>query len=420
MTIETIVFLGPTLAQEEAKNYLSNAVFARPVRCGDIYQCMSLKPKRLVIIDGFFEQCASIWHKEILYAIESGVEVYGASSMGALRAAELSVYGMRGFGEIFKNYQAGIIDGDDEVSLPHTVDNSSYSSRVTPLVNVRATLNLAVVNHVVKEEIASDIIAELKSQPYFQRDFFKSLHKRSIDPGWFRENYIDQKKNDAIALLQYLSKNPIGAQPNTQLVVPRTFYMRLMYRKIMCMPFAEAYPWLPSAEKALFNLSEKENALLQSCAMLLQAVNAIKAHCQDIKSCGFDRAEFITFYRLYVGLESEASSPKLLRLIEKMAALFETVFDYFKMNHLETSSEACHSFFNEFRHKNGLVKGDVALAWFAERGMSEKVRLPLFIEYLSVYEFLFHKDKFDLFDTPVVFDNIRWIVRAYRLFEGEE
>ncbi|MEJ0097006.1 MAG: TfuA-like protein [Bauldia sp.] len=41
------------------------------------------------LVDGVFENVASVWHKEILYALSEGVQVFGAASMGALRAADV-------------------------------------------------------------------------------------------------------------------------------------------------------------------------------------------------------------------------------------------------------------------------------------------------------------------------------------------
>ena len=51
--------------------------------------------------------------------MEEGIQVLGASSMGALRAAELHGFGMIGYGTIFEWYRDGLIDGDDEVALWH-------------------------------------------------------------------------------------------------------------------------------------------------------------------------------------------------------------------------------------------------------------------------------------------------------------
>src|SRR5690348_14464795 len=100
---QIFIFLGPTLSVTQASQILPARYFA-PVRCGDILACLRLKPRVIGIIDGFFDRSASVWHKEILWALEAGVRVFGASSMGALRAAELEVFGMEGYGDIFAAY----------------------------------------------------------------------------------------------------------------------------------------------------------------------------------------------------------------------------------------------------------------------------------------------------------------------------
>src|SRR4029434_6356953 len=77
-------------------------------------------PRVIAIIDGTFESRAAIWHKEILLALARGVSVFGASSMGALRGAELAVCGMIGVGRIFEAYRDGLYTDDDEVAVLHS------------------------------------------------------------------------------------------------------------------------------------------------------------------------------------------------------------------------------------------------------------------------------------------------------------
>ena len=85
------------------------------------------EPQAIGIIDGYFQWAPAVWHKEILWAIQQGVHVFGAASMGALRAAELAPFGMRGVGRIFEAYRDGVLPGsgdepfedDDEVAVVH-------------------------------------------------------------------------------------------------------------------------------------------------------------------------------------------------------------------------------------------------------------------------------------------------------------
>ena len=83
------VFLGPSLPLDQARAIL-DAIYLPPVQQGDLLRLLELKPRYVGIIDGYFETVPAVWHKEILLAMSQGVHVFGAASMGALRAAELS------------------------------------------------------------------------------------------------------------------------------------------------------------------------------------------------------------------------------------------------------------------------------------------------------------------------------------------
>ena len=92
MTI--VVYLGPTMPWSQAREILPHAVFLPPAAQSDIISVVDeLSPSAILLIDGVFTQQLSVWHKEILYALERGVAVYGSSSMGALRVAETAAYG---------------------------------------------------------------------------------------------------------------------------------------------------------------------------------------------------------------------------------------------------------------------------------------------------------------------------------------
>src|SRR5947209_1003668 len=105
-----IVFLGPSISLEEARRTLPRADFRPPIRRGDLD---GIAPSAVVgVIDGLFAQTLAISPGEIREAIGNGVAVYGAASMGALRAAE--VPGVIGVGRIYDMYRTGAIERDDE------------------------------------------------------------------------------------------------------------------------------------------------------------------------------------------------------------------------------------------------------------------------------------------------------------------
>jgi len=141
--MKTYIFLGPSLDLNEAQSIYPDAIYLPPVKCGGVVKVLQNKPDRLVIIDGFFHYVASVWHKEILFALSKGVEVHGASSMGALRAAELYQFGMVGHGKVYESYKSGELTDDDEVAVLHRSEKSGYKPITDAMVNIRSTLNAA-------------------------------------------------------------------------------------------------------------------------------------------------------------------------------------------------------------------------------------------------------------------------------------
>jgi len=137
---EIVVFLGPSLPRNRAEEILV-ADYRPPARRGDIYRAAKEGARVICLIDGVFFQDCSVAHKEVLHALEMGAKVIGGSSMGALRAAELDIYGMVGVGEIYLAFKRGDLVSDDEVAL--IFDPFSWEPRSEPLVNIRFNLDRA-------------------------------------------------------------------------------------------------------------------------------------------------------------------------------------------------------------------------------------------------------------------------------------
>ena len=135
-----VVFLGPSLSRDRAEKVLE-ADYRPPAKRGDLYLAAREGAEIILLIDGVFFQECSVAHKEVIYALEAGAKVLGASSMGALRASELDIYGMEGIGKIYQAYKSGHLVSDDEVAL--TFDPFSYEPSSEPLVNIRFNLDLA-------------------------------------------------------------------------------------------------------------------------------------------------------------------------------------------------------------------------------------------------------------------------------------
>ncbi|MEH1933597.1 MAG: TfuA-like protein [Nostoc sp.] len=261
---QIIVFLGPTLAVTQASQILP-ARYLAPVRCGDILACLRLQPRVIAIIDGFFDRSASVWHKEILWALEAGVRVFGASSMGALRAAELEAFGMEGFGAIFAAYREKRYIGDDEVAILHSNPQFQYQPLTDALVNIRATVQLAVDKNIIDPAIANLIISCAKRQFFSQRHLSQAVADAEVQGGdrqilaqflEFVQNggYVDQKQSDAIELLKHLAamvgeSGGTAANKQVNFQLNKSIFIEELQARVAIRPLRTAYSWLPLTEK---------------------------------------------------------------------------------------------------------------------------------------------------------------------------
>lgn len=213
--LDTVVFLGPTMPLADARAILPGATFHPPVAQGDVYSLLGPgRPDAIAIIDGVFYQDLPVWHKEILAALESGVAVYGASSMGALRAAECRSFGMVGVGAIFEAYASGELTDDDEVAVAHGGPEIGWRVRTEPTVNLRATLKRAVSEGRMDEAAATRALQVAKGIWFPDRArpaFLQALAEAGVPAEEVHRTrmalehaYVDQKRLDAEALLRKL------------------------------------------------------------------------------------------------------------------------------------------------------------------------------------------------------------------------
>jgi hypothetical protein len=205
------IFTGPTLPWAEAAKVL-DAEYLPPAAIGDVYKAAQKGPWAIGIIDGFFESTPSVWHKEVLWAMAQGIHVFGASSMGALRAAELADFGMVGVGSIFQAYRDGTIEDDDEVAVVHGPPELGYVQLNEAMVNIRATMTKAIDDGVLATATAEALTEIGKALYYKNRTYDRMLFEAAARPlphaelarlkAWLPENQVNQKRLDAIAMLK--------------------------------------------------------------------------------------------------------------------------------------------------------------------------------------------------------------------------
>lgn len=207
--MSVIVFVGPTLRGDDLRPSYG-FTWRGPAAQGDVYRAALESPEAIAVIDGYFETVPSVWHKEILWALSRGVRVYGAASMGALRAAELSAFGMIGVGAVFEAFADGTLEDDDEVAVLHGPADDGYRSLSDAMVNVRATLRRAFDEGVITTATADALTTRAKARFYQERSMQRLvLESRDLDGveamrPWLPAGRVDQKRLDALALLSRL------------------------------------------------------------------------------------------------------------------------------------------------------------------------------------------------------------------------
>jgi hypothetical protein len=208
------VFAGPSLPPQVRQNP-AGLVFHPPAAQGDVIALVALRPLAIGIIDGYFERVPAVWHKEILWAMSEGVHVFGASSMGALRAAELAPFGMVGVGRIFEEYVSGRLTDDDEVTLVHADESMDFRPGSEAMVNLRATLALAESQGALTGPQRAAVERNVKELFYPDRSYGSLMEcaRRELSElelsrlaAWLQnpEHRVDQKRTDALALLDTL------------------------------------------------------------------------------------------------------------------------------------------------------------------------------------------------------------------------
>ena len=211
--------MGPSLHRDLTflRRRQDDIVWSGPARCGDIARAArGSGVTAIALVDGLFDQSAAPWHKEVLYALSLGLPVAGGASMGALRAAECSAFGMTGIGTIYRRYAAGEIIDDAEVAQLHAPEELNYLPLTEPMVNVEPTLAL-LDREGVASEAAVRALSEAARRIHYSERTYAEIIRRSValDPEeaqtistWLQTYAVDQKRQDALAVLDWLRNQP--------------------------------------------------------------------------------------------------------------------------------------------------------------------------------------------------------------------
>lgn len=211
--VKIIIYAGLSIPFDEAREILDSSddievIYKRPIQRGDLNLALKEHPHIIGIIDGVFHQNSAVGHKEILNVMNSGVKVFGASSMGALRASELDSLGMTGIGYVYNQYTSGEVESDDDVAV--MLDSETLQALSEPLINMKYVFENAASENIITEKEKDDLLITAKKTYYPKRNYAQTLSESNLDNekkdrliNFIRESK-DIKKEDAKDLLRYI------------------------------------------------------------------------------------------------------------------------------------------------------------------------------------------------------------------------
>jgi len=202
-----IVYAGPTVSATKVAQWLPSSCVMPPVRRGDLYRDRLLGYTTFLVIDGAFFDRPAVAPREIIDVIQDGAIVYGASSLGAIRAAECWPAGMRGVGSIYRLYRRGCLTSDDEVVVTFAAQRPHWATTV-PLINVRYAAGRALRTGLLNEQDARRLVQAAGEMYFADREWSSILRGADLSA---RERELlpflraqDLKALDAVRSLRQL------------------------------------------------------------------------------------------------------------------------------------------------------------------------------------------------------------------------
>jgi len=209
--MRSCLFIGPSAA--DAPVHQPGLSLFGPARLGSVFRAVEEGYESIAIADGYFGNVAPVWHKEILWAMSRGAVVMGGVSMGALRAAELDLYGMVGIGCAYRLFRCGYLTDDDEVCVIHAPREFGYRPLSLPMVSFRFTLRRMRRQQLISPDSEMALVSDLKHLHFSQRTAqnFTTIavgrlgrRRGEILGSHLESEYIDIKRKDCEKLIRAL------------------------------------------------------------------------------------------------------------------------------------------------------------------------------------------------------------------------
>ena len=202
-----IVYAGPSVPSRLVQTLLPDCTLRPPIRRGDLYRDRERGGTLFVLLDGVLIQEPALPLREIIDVLQDGATIIGASSMGALRAAECWPAGMQGVGTIYRLFRRGSLQSDDEVILTFAAEDD-YRPLSVALINIRYALRRAVQSQRLAAGQAAQIIEHAETLHFSARRWPTLLAHAGIQDNALQTFLSEQdlKQRDAIRALQRVAQ----------------------------------------------------------------------------------------------------------------------------------------------------------------------------------------------------------------------
>jgi hypothetical protein len=224
--MNAVVFAGPSLFGIDRAR-LQGVELRPPAGKGDLLAAGLGSAKVIGLIDGTFEFGAATWHKEILFVLDRGVHVFGAASMGALRAAECAAFGMVGVGHVYADYAMGRRWADADVAIMHAPAAMGYRPLTEALVDIDATLRHAQDQGYISARQAERLGKAARATHFKDRTWPQLVAQADIETSEAEEilkllyaRRRSVKSEDALALIEVVRDVDPAASPQPRLPAP--------------------------------------------------------------------------------------------------------------------------------------------------------------------------------------------------------
>lgn len=178
--MSALLFAGPSVHGVDHAAF-DGLELRPPAAAGDVLRAALDGATAIGLVDGVFGNAPSVWHKEILAALEYGVEMFGAASMGALRAVECSAFGMRGVGRIFSEYLTGLRTADADVAVLHGPAELGYKPLTLALVDAEITCEVLLHHGMIAPREGPLLVEAARALDFRERNWATVLTLTTLE-----------------------------------------------------------------------------------------------------------------------------------------------------------------------------------------------------------------------------------------------